>query len=193
MNDDADRVRAEWGEVQIGTGVTRTRTPAVLTPLQAAGLDVARVDTEHSSYAPLDTRGMHGFGPHTGYRTRPPAEPMAAANARVHVTAMLETRTAFDHLDAIAAVPGIDALTPADLARDLGVLATPSPRAVLAEHRQRLAEAARRHGKAVAMLTESAEGVREMIAPGATIVNYASDAAVVRSGHAALVERVRRG
>ena len=40
------------------------------------------------------SRGMYGFGPHTQYRTLPPGEHMAAANARVHVTAMLETQGA---------------------------------------------------------------------------------------------------
>ena len=161
MNDNAYRVRAERGEVQIGTWVTMVRTPAVLTLLQAAGLDFARVDMEHSPfsmetvadmatlaralefplvvrppagnrewitllldagvwnlhvpqvdtpeqaaavaacarYAPLGERGMYGFGPHTMYRTLPPGEHTAAANARVHVTAMLETKGAFERLD----------------------------------------------------------------------------------------------
>src|SRR5215510_267752 len=256
MNENAYRARAERGEVQIGTWVTMIRTPAVLTLLQAAGLDFVRVDMEHSSfsmetvadmaalaraldfpmvvrppegnrewitrlldagvwnlhipqvdtpeqaaavvactrYAPQGDRGMFGFGPHTGYRTLPPAEHMAAANARVHVTAMLETRRAFERLDEIAAVPGIDALTigPTDLAQDLGVLGTPAQRPVLDEHRRRLVEAARKHGKAVAMLTDSVEGVRQMIALGATIINYSSDAAVLRSSYAAIVEEIRR-
>ncbi|HET7342708.1 MAG TPA: aldolase/citrate lyase family protein [Methylomirabilota bacterium] len=210
MSDNAYRARAERGEVQLGTWFTMIRTPAVLTLLQAAGLDFARVDMEHSPfsmetvadmatlaralnfplvvrppegnrewitrlldagvdnlhvpqvdtpeqaaaiaaccrYAPLGERGMYGFGPHTMYRTRPPAEHMATANARVHVTAMLETKDAFARLDEIAAVPGIDAL--------------------------------------------SLQGVREMIALGATIINYASDAVVLRNGYAALVAEVRR-
>ena len=256
MNDNAYRVRAEHGDVQLGTWVTMIRTPAVLTLLKAAGLDFARVDMEHSPfsmetvadmatlaraldfplvvrppegnrewvtrlldagvwnlhvpqvdtpeqaaavaaccrYAPLGERGMYGFGPHTMYRTLPPGEHMAEANARVHVTAMLESRRAFERLDEIAAVPGIDALTigPTDLAQNLGVLGTPAQKPVLDEHRRRLVEAARKHGKAVAMLTDSVAGVREMIALGATIVNYASDAAVLRNGYAALVAEVRR-
>ncbi len=256
MNANAYRVRAERGEVQIGTWVTMIRTPAVLTLLRAAGLDFARVDMEHSPfsmetvadmaalaraldfplvvrppegnrewitrlldagvwnlhvpqvdtpeqaaavaaccrYAPLGERGMYGFGPHTEYRTLAPAEHMAAANARVHVTIMLETKRAFDRLDEIAAVPGIDALTlgPTDLAQDLGVLGTPRQREVLDDHRRRLVEAAGKHGKAVAMLTDSAEGVRQMIALGATIINYASDAAVLRAGYASVVEEIRR-
>jgi 2-keto-3-deoxy-L-rhamnonate aldolase RhmA len=256
MKDNAYRVRAERGEVQIGTWVTMSRAPAVLTLLQAAGLDFARLDMEHSPfsmetvadmavlsraldfplvvrppegnrewitrlldigvwnlhvpqvdtpeqavavasscrYAPLGERGMSGFGPHTEYRVRPAGDHMASANARVHVTIMLETKRAFERLDEIASVPGIDALTlgPTDLAQDLGVLGTPSQRQVVDEHRRRLEEAARKHGKTVAMLTDSVEGVRQMIALGATIITYSSDAAVLRSGYASVVDEVRR-
>ena len=257
MHDNAYRVRAEHGDVQLGTWVTMIRTPAVLTLLKAAGLDFARVDMEHSPfsmetvadmatlaraldfplvvrppegnrewitrlldagvwnlhvpqvdtpeqaagvaaccrYAPLGERGMYGFGPHTMYQTLTPGEHMAAANARVHVTAMLETKRAFDRLDEIASVPGIDALTigPTDLAQDLGVLGTPAQRETLDQYRRRLVEAARKHGKAVAMLTDSVEGVRQMVALGATIINYSSDAAVLRAGYAAIAAEVRRG
>ncbi len=251
------RVRAERGEVQIGTWVNMIRTPSVLMLLRAAGLDFARIDMEHSPfsmetvadmaalaramnfpmvvrpphgnrewitrlldagvwnlhvpqvdtpeqarevaafcrYAPLGDRGMYGFGPNTEFQVRPLAEHTAHANARVHVTVMLESKLAFSRLDEIAATPGIDALTigPTDLAQDLGVLGTPAQRQVLDEHRQRLVTAARKHGKAVAMLTDSAEGVRQMIALGATIINYSSDAAVLRAGYASTVEEIRRG
>ena len=256
MNENAYRVRAERGEVQIGTWVTMIRTPAVLTLLQAAGLDFARVDMEHSPfsmetvadmatlaraldfplvvrppegnrewitrlldagvwnlhvpqidtperaaavasccrYAPVGERGMYGFGPHTEYRTLPPSEHMAAANARVHVTIMLETKRAFDRLDEIASVPGIDALTlgPTDLAQDLGVLGTPAQRQVLDDHRRRLMDAARKHGKAVSMAIDSVEGVRQMIALGAKIINYSSDTAVLCSTYAAAIDEIRR-
>ena len=193
LPENAYRARAERGEVQIGTWITMIRTPAVLTLLQAAGLDYAPRSTSSTPrsrsrrwptwrrsrarstsrwssgrrraiasgsrgcstpgcgistsprserreqaaevvaatrYAPLGSRGMYGSGPHTGFHVRPPAEHLATANARVHVTAMLESKRAFDHLDEIAAVPGIDALTigPTDLSQDLGVLGTPAQR-----------------------------------------------------------------
>jgi 2-keto-3-deoxy-L-rhamnonate aldolase RhmA len=112
----------------------------------------------------------------------------------VHVTIMLETKQAFDRLDEIASVPGIDALTigPTDLAQSLGVLGTAAQRQVLGEHRHRLVEAARKHGKAVAMLTDSVEGVREMKALGATIINYSSDAAVLSGAYSAVVAEIHR-
>ena len=91
-------------------------------------------------------------------------------------------------------MPGIDALTigPTDLAQNLGVLGTPAQRETLNRYRGRLVEAARKHGKAVAMLTDSVEGVREMITLGATIINVSSDAAMLKRGYASLVTEVRR-
>jgi 2-keto-3-deoxy-L-rhamnonate aldolase RhmA len=43
------RAAVERGELQIGTWVNMIRTPAVLPLLQAAGLDFARMDMEHSA------------------------------------------------------------------------------------------------------------------------------------------------
>jgi 2-keto-3-deoxy-L-rhamnonate aldolase RhmA len=178
----------EWITRLLDSGVWNLHIPQVETPEQAAAVAAC------SRYAPLGERGMYGFGPHTQYRVLPPAEHTAAANARVHVTAMLESQAAFEHLDAIAAVPGIDALTigPTDLAQDLGVLGTPQQRDVLNEYRRRLVEACRKHSKAVSMAVDSIDGVREMIAMGATIVNFSSETAVLRAAYAAAVTEIRR-
>jgi 2-keto-3-deoxy-L-rhamnonate aldolase RhmA len=178
----------EWITRLLDAGVWNLHIPQVDTPEQAAEIAAC------AHYAPRGARGMYGFGPHTEYRTLPPGEHMAAANARVHVTAMLETRRAFDRLDEIAAVPGIDALTigPTDLAQDLGVLGAPNQRQVIDLHRRYVVDAARKHGKAVAMLTDSAEGVRQMVALGATIINYSSDAAVLRAGYAGALDAMRK-
>jgi 2-keto-3-deoxy-L-rhamnonate aldolase RhmA len=43
------RAALNEGRVQIGTWINLTRNPAILTLLQSAGLDYARVDMEHSS------------------------------------------------------------------------------------------------------------------------------------------------
>jgi 2-keto-3-deoxy-L-rhamnonate aldolase RhmA len=178
----------EWVTRLLDAGVWNLHIPQVDTPDQAAAVAAC------TRYAPLGERGMYGFGPHTQYQTLPPGEHMTAANARVHVTAMLETKKAFERLDEIASVPGIDALTigPTDLAQDLGVLGTLAQKDALRDYRVRLAEAARKHGKAVSMAIDSVEGVREMIALGATIVNYSSDTAVLRSGYARAIEEIRR-
>jgi 2-keto-3-deoxy-L-rhamnonate aldolase RhmA len=178
----------EWVTRLLDSGVWNLHVPQIDTPEQA--VEVAKV----SHYAPTGERGMYGFGPHTEYRTAPPSEHMATANARVHITIMLETKEAFGRIDEIAAVPGIDAMTigPTDLAQNLGVLGTPSQKPVLAEYRQRLAEAAKKHGKQVAMITDSLEGVREMMKLGATLINYSSDTAVLRAGYAAIAAEVKK-
>jgi 2-keto-3-deoxy-L-rhamnonate aldolase RhmA len=178
----------EWITRLLDAGVWNLHIPQVDTPEQAAAVVAC------SRYAPLGGRGMYGFGPHTQYRALAAAEHTAAANARVHVTAMLESRAAFERLDAIVAVPGIDALTigPTDLAQDLGVLGTPAQKDALREHRVRLGEAARKHGKAVAMAVDTLEAVREVIALGATIVNYSSDVGILRAGYTAAVAEIRR-
>ena len=49
--ENAYRARTERGEVQIGTWITMIRTPSILTLLQAAGLDYARLDMEHSAFS----------------------------------------------------------------------------------------------------------------------------------------------
>jgi 2-keto-3-deoxy-L-rhamnonate aldolase RhmA len=178
----------EWITRLLDSGVWNLHIPQVDTPEQA--VEVASC----CRYAPAGARGMYGFGPHTEYRTAPPSEHMATANARVHVTIMLETKEAFGRIDEIAAVPGIDAMTigPTDLAQNLGVLGTPSQKPVLAEYRQRLAEAAKKHGKQVAMIADSLEGVREMMKLGATLINYSSDTAVLRAGYAAIAAEVKK-
>ena len=178
----------EWVTRLLDAGVWNLHVPQVDTPEQAAAV------ASYCRYTPLGERGMYGFGPHTEYQTLSPSDHMVTANARVHVTIMLETKRAFDRLDEIASVTGIDALTigPTDLAQDLGVLGTPAQRPVLDEHRARLKESARKHGKAVAMLTDSVDGVRQMIALGATIINFSSDAAVLRSAYAATIADIKR-
>ena len=178
----------EWITRLLDAGIWNLHVPGVETAEQA------RHVVAYSRYAPLGERGMYGFGPHTEYRTIPPAEHMAEENKRVHVTAMLESKRAFDQVDEIAATPGIDALTigPTDLAQDLGVLGTPKQRDTLLDYRRRLAEAARKHGKTLAMAIDTIEAAREMIGLGATIINVSSDTAILRSGYVAIVADLRR-
>jgi 2-keto-3-deoxy-L-rhamnonate aldolase RhmA len=177
----------EWITRLLDAGVWNLHIPGVDTPEQAATVAAC------ARYTPLGERGMFGFGPHTDYRQRPPAEHMALANARVHVTIMLESQQAFARLDEIAAVPGIDAMTigPTDPAQNLGVLGTPQQKTVLNEHRARLVDAARKHGKHVAMIADGLPSAHEMIAMGATIINYSSDTAVLRNGYASAADELR--
>jgi 2-keto-3-deoxy-L-rhamnonate aldolase RhmA len=244
------------GRVQVGTWINLVRNPAVLTLLQAAGLDYARVDMEHSSpsietvadmavlaralgfpivvrppegsrewitrlldvgvwglhvpqvdnpgiaravveavrYAPLGMRGQAGLGPHNDFApSGDAAADQAFLNDQVHLTVMLESADAFQHLDEIVATPGVDAVTlgPSDLAQELGVLGTPDQGRVIDEHRERMIAAAARHGKDAAMLVQTLDEAEHWIRAGVKIVAYSSDAAVLRNGFAAAMRRLR--
>ena len=152
----------EWITRLLDAGVWGLHVPQVDTP------EIARAVVEAARYAPLGLRGMSGVGPHTDFAVAP--DP-AFLNEQVHLTVMLESAEAFRHLDEIVGTPGIDAVTlgPSDLAQELGVLGTPDQGRVIDEHRERLLEAARRHGKDVAMLCQTLEEAERWIGAGAPL------------------------
>ena len=94
---------------------------------------------------------------------------------------MFETAAAFDDLDEIAAMDGIDALTlgPADLAQDLGVFGSPDQARVLDEKRDLILAAAKKHGKTCAMLCSSQAQARQWKEAGALLLAYSSDSEVL--------------
>jgi 2-keto-3-deoxy-L-rhamnonate aldolase RhmA len=106
---------------------------------------------------------------------------------------MFETARAFDDLDAIAAMDGIDALTlgPSDLAQNLGVFGTPDQARVLDEKREQILAAARRHGKTCAMLLSSLEHARQWKEAGALLLVYSSEVDVLRSGFSRAMAEIR--
>jgi 2-keto-3-deoxy-L-rhamnonate aldolase RhmA len=110
------------------------------------------------------------------------------------VTVMLESALAFEHLDEIVSTDGIDAVTlgPSDLAQELGVFGTPDAGPVIDAHRDRLIDAARRHGKDVAMLCSTAVEARRWIDAGVKIIAVGSDVSVIQQAFAGIVADIRR-
>lgn len=98
---------------------------------------------------------------------------------------MFESGGAFDHLEDIAAMPGIDALTlgPTDLAQDLGVYGTPEMGPVLDERRDMIIDAAKRHGKTVAMMVNDVDQARKWKDAGVTLLGYTSEVQVLQDGY----------
>jgi len=175
----------EWITRLLDVGVQGLHIPQVDTP------EIAREVVNASRYAPEGLRGMSGIGPHTDFG--PPD--FAALNAAVHLTVMFESAEAFRHIDGILATPGIDAVTlgPSDLAQELGVMGTPRQARVIDEHRDRLIDSARRHGKQVAMLVQTLEEAERWIVAGVQIIAYASDVAILHRGFAAASARLKPG
>ena len=174
----------EWITRLLDVGVWGLHVPQVDTP------DIAHAVAQAARYAPLGQRGMAGLAAGNDFV---PGSSLEALNAQVHVTVMLESAQAFSHLDEIVATAGIDAVTlgPTDLAQDLGVFGTPRQAEVLDEHRRRLIDAARRHGKQVAMLVQTVEEARRWIDAGVQLIAYSSDVAVLLSGYRSAMAQLR--
>jgi 2-keto-3-deoxy-L-rhamnonate aldolase RhmA len=167
-----------WITRILDAGVWSLHVPQVDTP------EIAQEVVNASLYAPDGLRGMAGIGNHTDYETGPVGETQRFLNAQIHLAIMFESQQAFDNIDAIMDVPGIDAVTlgPADLAQELGVFGTPDQGKVIDDYRTRLIEAARRHGKDVSMLVGSIEQGEQWIRAGAKIICYSSEVEILRRG-----------
>lgn len=178
----------EWITRLLDIGVWNLHCPQVVSAAHAAEIVAA------SRYAPRGLRGNGGLSAATEFETGGSVgERRAFANREVFVTVMLETAAAFDDLDAIAAMDGIDALTlgPADLAQDLGVFGTPEQGRVLDEKRNLVLQAARKHGKTCAMLASNAAEVRKWKDAGALLLACSSDVEMLHGGFTALIKQLK--
>jgi 2-keto-3-deoxy-L-rhamnonate aldolase RhmA len=182
------KANREWITRLLDIGVMNLHCPQVESAAQAAEIVAA------SRYAPRGQRGMMGLTSGNDFdHTRTRAERVAFANQQVFVTVMLETAGAFDHLDAIAAMDGIDALTlgPNDLAQNLGVFGTPDEGRALDEKRDLVLAAAKKHGKTCAMFVSSAEQARQWKEAGVLLLAYASDVDVLHGGFSRAMTEIK--
>jgi len=184
------KANREWITRLLDAGVWNLHCP------QVENVEHAREIVAASRYAPQGLRGNGGLGPATDFETTGTvAERRAFANREVFVTVMFETAAALDHLDAIAAMDGIDALTlgPADLAQDLGVFGKPDQQRVLDEKRDLILAAAKKYGKTCSMLVTSAEQARQWKEAGALLLVYLSDVEMLHSGFSRAMASIRGG
>jgi 2-keto-3-deoxy-L-rhamnonate aldolase RhmA len=182
------KANREWITRLLDIGVWNLHCPQVESAAHAAEIVAA------SRYAPAGLRGMIGLSPGNDFGTAgTPAERKAFANRQVFVTVMFETARAFDDLDAIAAMDGIDALTlgPNDLAQDLGVYGTPDQGRVLDEKREQILAAARKHGKTCAMLVSSAEQARQWKDAGVLLLVYGSEVDMLHGGFSRAMAEIK--
>jgi 2-keto-3-deoxy-L-rhamnonate aldolase RhmA len=178
----------EWITRLLDIGIWNLHIP------QVDNSEIAAEVVRAARYAPEGLRGMSGAGPHTDYESGADIRSqLAFLNQQVHITVMFESKEAFEHIDEIVSMPGIDAVTlgPSDLAQELGVIGTPSQAKVIDEHRERLIEAARKHRKDVAMLVQTLDEAERWIQAGVKIIAYSSDVAVLKAGFAAAAKRLK--
>ena len=114
--------RVPNGEYPIATRALDNGALGIVMP-HVDTADEAREVVNRLKYPPVGHRSMGGIGPHYGLRAASSGEAAQALNAANLTVVMLETPTAIDNAEAIAAVPGVDVLLIGtnDLCAEMGI------------------------------------------------------------------------
>ncbi len=152
----------------------------ILVPLVGSEAQ-ARSAVAFAKYPPDGVRGI-AAAPASRYGKELGAY-LRRANAETLVGVQIETREALEHLEAIAAVDGVDLLFvgPQDLTLNLGLLddrKNPKVREAMA----RVVDACERHGKVPGTLVVDAEEKRVAVDLGFRFVSLASDLRLLING-----------
>lgn len=150
----------------------------------ASGLMIPHVGTAEEARAlvnamkfpPLGDRGFCGGGRDASYWVGKPADYIEQANRETFLVAQIETPQALENIDAIAAVPGVDVLFlgPGDMSIRLGCTGAVNDPAMM-QAQQKIAAAARKHGKAWGRPIGTAADAKAIIEIGAQFVVHGSE------------------
>lgn len=150
----------------------------------------ARDCVRASHYGP-GGRGYAGSSRAAAYTTTPMTQHLADSAARTVVVAQIEDPEAVEDIEAIAAVPGLDALFigRVDLTVGFGASSMDDARVVAAV--ETVCAAGKRAGKPVGMFLARVSDVAQWRAKGATLFLLGSDHGFLMSGAAALLRDVK--
>ena len=165
----------------------------------AMGVMVPRVKTRAQveqivaavKYPPMGERGMMNARTNTEYRGMTIGDYGTRANAETMVVVQIETREAVDDIDAILAVPGVDAalMGPADLSVSLGTMDIGHPK--VTEYIQRVADAAKRRGLPSGTHVGDLDMLKTWRDRGMRLLMYSYDFGLMMSGGAAAIKELR--
>lgn len=163
----------------------------VMLPL-VGSLETAVAAVAALKYPPMGRRGVAVQVAHDRYRSGVPAETLAAANASTVLILMIETAEGVENAEAIAALPGVDALWVGhyDLSTSLGIPGQfdhPLFRAAT----ERICAAAQAHGKGLGRLVNGAAEARQAYEDGFRLLAWGGDAWLLRDAVAAGVSVIR--
>lgn len=141
-------------------------------------------------YPPHGIRGVSVSHRSNGFGTVP--DYFNVVNDNITICVQIESQTGLDHLEAIAAVEGVDCLFvgPSDLSAALGHLGQANHPEVQ-NAIKRIFECAKKHGKASGILAPVEEDARRYLEWGATFVAVGSDLGVFRNGTQALCNKFK--
>ena len=168
-------------------GAQTLLVPMVDTPEQARQLVRA------TRYAP---EGVRGMGSALARSSRWQAYPQYVQEANQHICLLVQAETvqAMQHLDAIAAAPGVDGvfIGPADLSASMGHPGNPGHPDVQAAIHDGIARILRA-GKAPGILATTEAQARQWLAAGALFVAVGVDTMLLASAAQDLLARFRTG
>jgi len=158
----------------------------------ASGLMIPHVSTveraqqlvQATKFPPLGDRGLDGSGLDGDFYVNLPASYPQDANRETFLVVQIETPQALENVEAIAAVPGVDMLFlgPGDMSLRLGCSPGVNDPQMM-DAQEKIAAAAKKHGKAWGRPVGSAEDAKVIIDLGAQLV-------VLGSMHRALVQHL---
>jgi 4-hydroxy-2-oxoheptanedioate aldolase len=140
-----------------------------------------------AKFAPRGVRGVNTQGADAHFTHKTPLELAHDANRDHFVAIQIETLSAVEEADQIAAIDGVDLLFvgPSDLSQALGVLGQPDHETVWAAI-DRVAAACRRHGKAWGIVPAGPAYADRCAEKGCRMITFGSDVAAMRLGVQAL-------
>lgn len=115
-------------------------------------VETAKQMVANTRYPPVGHRSLYGALPQAGFEAHPIPELMEALNASTYLVLMIESPEGVANADAIAALPGVDALLigTADLTAEMGIPGQVDHPDVVAAYETVIA-ACKKHGKHAGM------------------------------------------
>jgi len=184
-------VRVAWNQPDHIMKALDAGAQGVIVPMVSSE-EEARAAVAAAKYPPM---GMRSWGPIRAAFDVENYSP-EVANRRTIVAVMIETPGGVENLDAILAIPGVDAVYvgPSDLALGHGM--TPTLAVTDPEHErliETVVDACRRHGVVAGIHCDSVETVRRWHARGYAMFTVGSDAALMRQAATAVVAQSFEG
>ena len=161
-------------------------------PPMVATADEVREMVSHVKFPPDGERAVSIQVGHDRYTPAPVRQMLADTNARTVFFAKVETATAIDNIDEIAAVPGVDGLWVGhyDLSTSLGIPGEfENPR--FTEAIDRVVAACRANNLALGRIVSSVDEGKVLIDAGFDFIGYSGDAWIMRDALRDAIDSMR--
>ena len=184
-------VRPGWSDMVLIKRLLDAGVQSLLIPYVETA-EAAAAAVGYTRYAPAGVRGVMGASRAASYDET--TDYLQTAADEICVVVQIETAQALANIEAIAAVPGVDAvfIGPSDLAASMGHLGDvrhPQVQAAVDDAFLRL----RAIGKPSGYFTLNEDDARARLAQGVDIVAVALDATILRRGAVRLLGTIKAG